>query len=320
MVSRRGFVGSMGAVWAAGVVGSRFRGDRPLARVGRLPMGFSTLGCPKWDWIETLDFAAAHGFAAVELRGIHETLDLSARPEFQPGRMAQTRRELADRGLVVPCLGASINLHEQDAAKLKDAMAETRRFIDVASAMGTPYVRVFGNKLLPGMSREAVLAYIARGLHELGEYARPRGVTVLLESHGDFVDSPTLVELMRLADSSSVAILWDAHHTFVGKESPETTVREIGRFIRHTHLKDSLPAPEDRRYVLTGAGEVPVRRQVEALARIGYRGVFSFEWEKRWHPEIEEPEVALAHYASVMSGYLKDAGIVASASPAGGSR
>jgi sugar phosphate isomerase/epimerase len=105
---------------------------------------------------------------------------------------------------------------------------------------------------------------------------------VLIESHGDFTDSPTLLEILRQADSPSVALLWDAHHTFVdGKEAPEDTVQQLGRYIRHTHLKDSVPAGptgKERRYVLTGTGNVPVRRQIEALARIGYGGYYSFEW------------------------------------------
>jgi sugar phosphate isomerase/epimerase len=133
---------------------------------------------------------------------------------------------------------------------------------------------------------------------------------VLLETHGDFTDSPTLLEIMRRADSPGVALLWDAHHTYAfGGEQPEATVREIGRYIRHTHLKDSVPAGGDRRYVLTGTGQIPVRRQVDALARMGYRGYYCFEWEKRWHPEIEEPEVAFAQFATVVAGYMRDAGI-----------
>lgn len=279
---------------------------------GRLPIGFSTLGSPKWTWIQTLDFAAAHGFAAVELRGILDQMDLSKVPEFQPDRLAQTKRELTDRGLVVPDLGASINLHEQDQAKRAAAMAETRRFIDLASAMGTPYVRVFGNEYPKGMERKAVLEYIGAGLRELGEYGRPRNVAVILESHGQFTDSPTLLELMQIANSPNVALLWDAHHTFVAGEQPEATVASLGKYIRHTHLKDSVPEGKDRKYVLTGTGEVPVKRQVAALARIGYRGYYSFEWEKRWHPEIAEPEIAFAQYATVMAGYLHDAGVTAS--------
>jgi sugar phosphate isomerase/epimerase len=204
-------------------------------------------------------------------------------------------------------------MHEMDPAKRDVQLAEARRFIDLAGALGVPYVRVFGNNYVAGVPREQMLEHIAKGLRELGEYARPRNVQVIIETHGDFTDSPTLLELMRRADSPGVAILWDAHHTFVlSKESPETTVRELGTYIRHTHLKDSVSAGAaitDRKYVLTGTGEVPVRRQVEALVRSGYRGFYNFEWEKRWHPEIEEPEVAFAHYATTVSGYLREAGV-----------
>src|SRR3954471_1839033 len=320
-MDRRRFLATAGAAAAVAALGGCTRpssvGSVASATASRasgsnrLPIGFSTLGTPKWTWIQTLDFAAAHGFAAVELRGVLDQMDLSKVPEFQPDRLAQTKRELADRGLVVPDLGASINLHEQDQTKRAAAMAETRRFIDLASALGTPYVRVFGNEYPKGMEKKAVLEYIAGGLRVLGDYGKPRNVTVILESHGQFADSPTLLELMRLADSPNVALLWDAHHTFVGGESPETSVRELGRFIRHTHLKDSVPAAVDRKYVLTGTGEVPVRRQVEALARSGYRGFYNFEWEKRWHPEIEEPEVSMPQYASVMADYLRGAGVKA---------
>jgi len=61
------------------------------------------------------------------------------------------------------------------------------------------------------------------------------------------------------------------------------------------------------RYVLTGRGTVPVRRQVEELTKIGYSGYYSFEWEKVWHPDIEEPEIAIADYARVVTQYIKDA-------------
>jgi hypothetical protein len=45
------------------------------------------------------------------------------------------------------------------------------------------------------------------------------------------------------------------------------------------------------------------------LVKTGYRGYFNFEWEKRWHPEIEEPEVAIRHYADAATDYLRSAGV-----------
>jgi sugar phosphate isomerase/epimerase len=271
----------------------------------RLPIGFSTLGCPKWDWPQIQDFAAGHGYAAVELRGLQDTMDLPQRPEFAPAQLAATKAQLAQHELVISCLGSSANMHEMDATKRAAQLDEGRRFIDLAHALGAPYVRVFGNQYVPGVAKDEMLAHIARGLRELGDYAQGKSVTVLIESHGDFTDSPALQSLLERAASPNVALLWDAHHTFVsGKEEPEETVRRLGSYIRHTHLKDSVATGNDRRYVLTGTGTVPVRRQVEALQKIGYRGFYSFEWEKRWHPEIEEPEVAFAQYATVVSGYL----------------
>ena len=52
-----------------------------------------------------------------------------------------------------------------------------------------------------------------------------------------------------------------------------------------------------------------MQEQVRVLAGHGYSGYYCFEWEKKWHPEIEEPEVAFPHYARVMTGYLQAAGV-----------
>jgi len=272
----------------------------------KLPLGFSTLGCPTWPWPRILDFAAEHQFASIELRGLQANMDLTKVPEFAAEHIGDAKRQLAAHGLTVSCLGASAHMHELDPVKHAAQLDQARAFIDLAQALGAPYVRVFGNEYVRDVPRADMLAHIAGALRSLGDYAKPKNVTVVIESHGDFTDSPALLEILQKADSPNVALLWDAHHTFVsGKEQPEDTVRQLGRYIRHTHLKDSAPAGNDRRYVLTGTGDVPVQRQVAALAKIGYRGFFSFEWEKRWHAEIEEPEVALAQYAQVASGYLR---------------
>ena len=271
----------------------------------RLPIGFSTLGCPSWNWLKILDFAEQNGFAAVELRGLEGTMDLPSCPEFADAQIAQSKKDVASRGLRISCVSSSANMHDTGPEHEKQ-LADARRFIDLASRLGAPYVRVFGNKLVG--PREAAVEHIATSLNELGGYAAPRNVTVLLESHGDFTNSAILREILEKAASPHVALLWDAHNTFVeGKEEPAITVRQLGKYIRHTHLKDSRAENGQDHYVLTGRGEVPVKRQVELLAASGYNGYYSFEWEKAWHPEIAEPEVAIADFARVMTQYLEAA-------------
>ena len=211
----------------------------------RLMVGFSTLGCPSWEWAKILDFAKAHDFSAFELRGLLGTMDLPTRPEFQPDRIAQSKRDVASRNLKIACVSSSAELHHADPEKRQQQIADAKRFIDLAASLGAPNVRVFGNKIEG--PREQVLARVASGLHELGTYSGGRGVTVLIESHGDFTDSPTLNEILTRADSPHVGLLWDAHHTFVdGKEDPQFTVRETGA-LHSPHSPERLRAHGGRK-------------------------------------------------------------------------
>jgi sugar phosphate isomerase/epimerase len=299
--NRRTFMSALAASVAAPAI-LRSRQTR------RYPIAFSTLGCPGWSWKTILEQADRLGYAAIELRGVGQEMDLTKVPELSGSRFAATKKDLSALGIVISDLGASAVMHETGPAREK-ALDEGRRFIDLAHAMGVKYVRMFGDKIASG-DRDAVFARVIAGFKEMAEHAKPAGVTVLMESHGDFTRSADIEAVRSGVASGAFAVLWDAHHTYVdGHEPPAQTYAALGRWIRHTHLKDSTPSGADRRYVLTGAGDVPVKSQVQILASAGYKGYYCLEWEKRWHPEIEEPEVAFPHFARTMTEYLKDAGV-----------
>jgi len=275
----------------------------PSPATDKLRLAFSTLGCPKWPFSQILDFAQSNGFPAIEIRCILGDLDLPNRPEFVPDQLAATKKAIATHGLKVSDLGSSSEMHHSDPDKRAKSIADAKRFIDLAEKLDTPYIRIYGNKLEG--DRDECIHRVAAGMRELATYGKPHNVTVIIESHGDFVTSPLLKQVLTEADHPNAALLWDAHHTFVdGHEEPEFTVRELGRWIRHTHLKDSVPQNGERHYVLTGKGDVPVKRQMQALAATNYKGYFCFEWEKLWHQDIAEPEIAIADFARIASTYL----------------
>jgi sugar phosphate isomerase/epimerase len=303
--TRRGFLAGLGGATALAAFAGKARGE---TKEKRLPMAFSTLGCPAWSLGKILDFAEQHGFAAIELRGLEGNLDLPSHAAFAAGAIEATKKEIAAHGLKIACVSSSARMGEEDAGKRTKELADGRRFIDLAATLGAPYVRVFGDgKEQPdGKPGEALKARVASGLHELGEYAGARNVTVIIESHDNFTSSAALEDVLTRAESGHVGLLWDAHHTFAtGGEEPEFTVKQLGTWIRHTHLKDSVGTGKDRKYVLTGRGNVPIERQIRALQGIGYSGVYCFEWEKVWHPDLEDPEVAIADSARVVGGILR---------------
>ena len=52
------------------------------------------------------------------------------------------------------------------------------------------------------------------------------------------------------------------------------------------------------------AGTLPIEECVQTLHRHGYEGYLAFEWEKKWAPEIPEPEEAFPRYATEMQSIL----------------
>jgi sugar phosphate isomerase/epimerase len=302
--ARRTFLSTLAASVAAPAI------LRSEMRPKRLPIAFSTLGCPLWSWKAILEAADRLGYSGIELRGIAGEMDLPKVPELSGSRLAESKKDLAALGIVISDLGASSRMHEKDPAVREKQLDEGRRFIDLAQALSVPYVRMFGDKLPPDEPKADVMKRIVEGFQQMAAYAKTAGVTVIIESHGDFTHSADLAEILKSVGSPNFALLWDAHHTFVaGLEAPADTWKLLGSQVRHTHLKDSVPQGTERRYVLTGTGQVPVKEQVRVLATGGYKGFYCFEWEKKWHPEIEEPEIAFPQYAKTMREYLAEAGV-----------
>jgi sugar phosphate isomerase/epimerase len=307
-VTRRAFLATLGTGLAAapGLL-------RAQSRSARYPIAFSTLGCPNWTWKTIVGTADTLGYRAIELRGVAGEMDLPKVPEFMGTRLADAKKDLAAAGVFVSGLGASARMHEKEPAVRAQQLDEGRRFIDLAQAMGAKFVRVFGDKIPTDEPKEDVMKRVVEGFRTLADYAKPSGVVVLMESHGDFTHSADIQDILTRVASPQLALLWDAHHSFAAaKEQPADTFKAIGKWARHTHLKDSVPNGAERKYVLLGTGEVPVKEQVRVMASGGYKGLYCFEWEKKWQPAIEEPEVAFPHYAKTMAEYLTAAGVKAS--------
>jgi hypothetical protein len=44
---------------------------------------------------------------------------------------------------------------------------------------------------------------------------------------------------------------------------------------------------------------------LDLLTAGGYQGWISVEWEKHWHPEIEDPELALPQHLELLNAWLR---------------
>ena len=265
-------------------------------------IAFSTLAFPDATLAAAVFAGRRWGYSGVELRLIDgELID----PAMPAARRAQVRRTLAAAGLPVVAVDSSIRLTGEDPGP------DLRRFLQLASDWEAPLVRVFGGDLDPPPARQDRLQAAARVLEEAVPLAARLGVAIGVETHDAFSASSAVAELLALlsADgvpSDLVGAVWDSHHPHRMGETPAEVYANLGPRVLLAQVKDARRIKDgDWRLVLLGAGEVPVREMLGLLAAGGYPHWISVEWEKRWHPEIEDPEVALPQYLDLLTAWLE---------------
>jgi sugar phosphate isomerase/epimerase len=301
-VSRRHFLQQTAGLAFAAIGTSAFglKEQAPL-------LSFSTLGCPDWTFPQIVQFATQHGYKGLEFRGIQRELYLPKCKEFSsPENIAASRRLMRDNNLKFINLGSSAAMHHSNAAERQKNLDEAKRFIDLAAQLQCPYIRVFPNDFPKDEAKEATIDRIVKGLQEVGDYAKGTPVTVLMETHGQVVWSKDLAHILTATDRRNVGLIWDIVNMWVvTKEAPATVYGDLKKFIKHVHIKDLNVVDGKLHYTLVGKGEAPTFEGIDVLRNDGYNGYYSFEWEKLWHPEIAEPELALADYSKTMNQHFK---------------
>jgi glucosamine-6-phosphate deaminase len=270
-------------------------------------LSFSTLGCPSWSLERVIDLAGREGYDGVELRFLEGDDALWARPELSGDGLAETRRRLRDAGLAVSCVDTRSFFHDPDAAARTRAHDEAARSLELAASLAAPGIRVFGDRVQPGADLGSTRAWIAEAMETLADRARGTGVEVWIESHGDFARAADTLSVLDGVRSRGAGVVWDPANAFEVGEAPAEGPRVLGQRIRHVHLKDLRRTGDGKAWTpaLVGEGEFPAAEVLALLHGAGYDGFVSFEWEKRWHPAIEEPEVALPRFARWAAGVLR---------------
>lgn len=264
-----------------------------------MKLAFTTLGCPSWDLATILQKAGEFGFDAVDFRGYRGDMDIYRLPEFARDREATARR-IRDAGLALNCFSSGACLMPTAGKPVEESIAEVRAYAELCPVFGTPYIRVFGQGI-GDMTREEAVEEASATLGRMARLAGDHGASVLLETHDSWVKSEHVRALMERVDSPQAGVVWDVHHPWrAAGESAAETWASLGPWIRNTHWKDAtLP---DHELCLMGEGDLPLAEFHDVLRAGGYDGFYTLEWEKQWHPEIAEPEVAFPRYVEFMRG------------------
>lgn len=263
-------------------------------------VAFSTLACPDWSLPQVIEAARRYGYDGVELRLIDgEVIDAC----MPPAERRRIGRLFASAGLPIVCVDSSIRLAA--AADPGVTEAAVLGFLRLAHEWQAPLVRVFGGPWPPGRSRDQVCADVARMLDRAAVAGEGLGVAIVLETHDAFASAVTVAEVLKRAAGPAVGALWDLHHPYRVGERAQQVVDLLGDRLFHVHVKDARRRGDGGDLVLLGQGDVPVAQSLEALRHRGYDRWVSVEWEKKWHPGIPDPAVALPQHLALLRSWLE---------------
>lgn len=266
-----------------------------------MKLGFSSLAAIDRPLRDLAQMLGRLGYDGIELRGKDRK---HVDPSMTVAERAEVRAILADAGLA-PAAVTSYTHLAQDSADLAAAGGVLRSYIDLAHDLVSPLVRVFGGQIPAGESREAVEHRMADLLMSVADHAQAAGVTLCLETHDSFTRGAEVARVLALANHPAVAALWDVHNQVRSGETARAALDALWPRIGYLHVKDSFLMPDGQHQLcFLGAGDVPVAAVLTDLKSRGFAGYVVVEWEKAWHPELADADVAAVQHLLKLREYV----------------
>ncbi len=252
-------------------------------------LSFSTRGWTDLTWEDMLQTAQEMGFGGIEVYNLPKfdpMLDRSG--PFHKYQSAATVRQLRDKKLTIPCFDTSYDLSEGT-----ECVPYLQGLMEVARDTHVPYVAACA------LREEETL--VMQNLAALLETAEQTGVTLLIKTSGIYADTARLRRILDQFASDRLGALWDVHHTFRDfGETGDTTIKNLGAYVSHVHLRDS---DDEGEYQLIGEGTLPIDDFVRALSSVNYDGFISLEWKPEWMEDLQDRDIIFPYFVNYMSRF-----------------
>ncbi len=262
-----------------------------------MKLSFSTKGWHDNSFFEFCEIAKENKFDGIELHNIYNRLFTDKDGAFHDYAAAATKRRLFEMKLSIPCIDTICDPAKSETHK--KCLEEIFKCIEISSALGIPYVRIHASE-----SGENSVDNVIKVIEEVLPVAEEKGITLLLETTGLFCDTSVLLNVLNRFAHDNLAALWDMSAPYLTvNEQPEDTIKNLGAYIKHVHIKDAVTTDDGFEYCLLGEGELPVADMMAALRSVNYDGFISLEWHPSWCEELDDMEIIFSQFVNFMKQF-----------------
>jgi sugar phosphate isomerase/epimerase len=170
-----------------------------------------------------------------------------------PELKAEMRAASARCGVPIGNYSLNANFLMLTPEKYREEMARVKKHIEMTSDMEIPTIRVDSAAFSRPMSENTIekfeeeLPLIVSTYEELCDYAKPLGLTVLLENHGFHANGSERVrQIMTSVKRDNFAHQLDVGNYTCVDDIPEIAVKKMIPFAKTIHMKDFYLRPDHR--------------------------------------------------------------------------
>ncbi len=261
-----------------------------------MKLSFSTKGWHNKSFDDFCDIAVDMNFKGIELHNIYNSLFTEKDGAFFNHAANVTLRKLYEKKLSLPCIDTICD--PCDVNKKEEAILEISKCIEIAKNLHIPNVRI---RAVSENSVEEVSNVLSDVISEILPLAESKNITILVETRGVYCNTAALRDLLQRFASDNLAALWDMYSTyFVGNESADTTIKNLGAYVKHVHIKDAIKSEDNIEFCLMGEGQLPVDQMMNALRSVNYDDFISLEWDPKWCGELDDIEIIFSQFVNYM--------------------
>ncbi|MCD6052151.1 MAG: Xylose isomerase domain protein barrel [Verrucomicrobia bacterium] len=240
------------------------------------------------DMFKFVDYCADHNCEGAELTSYFFD------PATTTDDLLKLRRHAFLRGVVISGSAVGNNFARVKGPELDAEIADVKKWIDQASVLGAPHIRVFAGQQAKGVDEAVALKNCIEALEECCDYAGKKGIILGMENHGGIVTLPEqLLGMVKAVKSPWLGINLDTGN--FRTEDPYGDLAKCAPYAVNVQVKVEIQFGPKAEKVHSD-----IKKLMKILKDANYQGFVALEYEAKPDPyeaipkHLEELRAAFA--------------------------
>lgn len=211
--------------------------------------------------------------------------------------VACLKKDIQRRKLKLECVTPEqcvypVNIASEDKVLRNSSINYFKKTIEVANLLEAPRVIVCAGSGYFNKPKEEAWKQSAESLGILSEFAKEKGITLLLEplmvtTSNVINSSEDLRKMVDIINSPNLFAMLDTSQMSNYPETPNDYFKNLGNRLQYIHFVD-------RGHLVPGDGDLPMKEYYKQIKANGYDGCMSFEiCDRRYYCQPNEAQDAI---------------------------